>query len=106
MGPTSNIHRRKYKQNLPNNSKLSVIASGDSADGELSDEGSVDDRTPTSSTKKLHKKSPKKYPFSASKSRKAKDKSETKTRRNLRLDSSDDEAGSNGESGPEEDDNH
>merc|ERR1712029_700817 len=100
--PTSINIRRKYKQNL-NNSKLSVIASGDSADGELSDEGSVDDRTPTSSTKKLHKKSPKKYPFSASKSRK--DKSETKTRRNFRLDSSD-EAGSNDESGTEEDDNH
>merc|ERR1712029_777604 len=102
--PTSINIRRKYKQNL-NNSKLSVIASGDSADGELSDEGSVDDRTPTSSTKKLHKKSPKKYPFSASKSRKVKDKSETKTKRNLRLDSSD-EAGSNDESGTEEDDKH
>merc|ERR1712130_74550 len=85
--------------------------SGDSADGELSDDetgapGSNGDRTPSSSTKKLHKKSPKKYPFSSSKSRKAKDKSETLTRRNLRLDSSDDEAASNDESGPEEDDNH
>merc|ERR1712048_1069104 len=39
------------------------------------------------------------------KSRKSKDKSETKTRRNLRLDSSD-EAASNDESGSEEDDNH
>merc|ERR1712025_1559025 len=36
---------------------------------------------------------------------KAKEKSETKTRRNLRLDSSD-EAASNDESGTEEDDNH
>merc|ERR1712012_569910 len=94
---TTSFNRRKYKN------RLSVIASGDSADGELSDDddsGSLGDRTPTSPNKKLHKKSPKKYPFSSSKSRKAKDKSEKLTRRNLRLDSSDDEP-----SNPESDEN-
>merc|ERR1712130_426216 len=62
--PTSN-NRRKFNNKL-NRSRLAVIASGDSADGELSDDetvlnGSIGDKTPTSS-KKLHKKSPKKYP--------------------------------------------
>merc|ERR1711953_961831 len=83
-------NRRKYKQSR---SSLALVTSGDSADGELSEDegrtGSTGDRTPASSNKKLHKKSPKKYPFSSAKSRKAKDKSEKLTRRNLRLDSSD-----------------
>merc|ERR1712241_83465 len=95
-------NRRKYKQSR---SSLAIVTSGDSADGELSEEdggaGSTGDRTPVSSTKKLHKKSPKKYPFSSSKSRKAKDKGEKLTRRNLRLGSSDE--GSNHESGDDDD---
>merc|ERR1711953_1295151 len=99
--PTHN--RRKYKQSR---SSLAIVTSGDSADGELSEEdggaGSTSDRTPVSPNKKLHKKSPKKYPFSSSKSRKAKDKSEKLTRRNLRLDSSDEH--SDHESGEEDSD--
>merc|ERR1712223_1950967 len=82
---SSNNRRKQYNRKQHN-----LSASGDSADGELSDDetgahGSNGDRTPSSSTKKLHKKSPKKYPFSSSKSRKAKDKGEKLTRRNLRL---------------------
>merc|ERR1719361_1522571 len=96
-------NRRKYKQSR---SSLALVTSGDSADGELSEDegrtGSTGDRTPASSNKKLHKKSPKKYPFSSAKSRKAKDKSEKLTRRNLRLDSSDEH--SEHESGEEESD--
>merc|ERR1719471_708946 len=96
-------NRRKYKQSR---SSLALLTSGDSADGELSEDegriGSTGDRTPASSNKKLHKKSPKKYPFSSSKSRKAKDKSEKLTRRNLRLDSSDEH--SEHESGEEDSD--
>merc|ERR1711997_1003670 len=96
-------NRRKYKQSR---SSLAIVTSGDSADGELSEEdggaGSPGDRTPVSPNKKLHKKSPKKYPFSSSKSRKAKDKSEKLTRRNLRLDSSDEH--SDHESGEEDSD--
>merc|ERR1711988_362697 len=96
-------NRRKYKQSR---SSLALVTSGDSADGELSEDegrtGSTGDRTPASSNKKLHKKSPKKYPFSSSKSRKAKDKSEKLTRRNLRLDSSDEH--SEHESGEEDSD--
>ena len=98
---SSNNRRKQYNRKQHN-----LSPSGDSADGELSDDetgapGSNGDRTPSSSTKKLHKKSPKKYPFSSSKSRKAKDKGEKLTRRNLRLGSSDE--GSNHESGDDDD---
>lgn len=56
------------------------------------------DRTPGSSQKKMHKKSPKKYPGSSSKGRKARDRAEKNTRRHLRLDSSDNDEASERES--------
>ena len=59
------------------------------------------DRTPGSSQKKMHKKSPKKYPGSSSKGRKARDRSEKQTRRHLRLDSSDNDEASERESDDE-----
>ena len=46
----------------------------------------------------MHKKSPKKYPGSSSKGRKGRDRSEKKTRRHLRLDSSDNDEASEHES--------
>merc|ERR1712108_131169 len=60
-GASNNINRRKNRLN-----RSLVTPSGDSADGELSEDeasGQSGDRTATSSTKKLHKKSPKKVAF-------------------------------------------
>merc|ERR1712037_225213 len=66
-----------------------VTPSGDSADGELSEDeasGQSGDRTATSSTKKLHKKSPKKSHFSSfSRNRTVKDRSEKVTKKSLRI---------------------
>merc|ERR1711974_525768 len=73
-GASNNINRRKNRLN-----RSLVTPSGDSADGELSEDeasGQSGDRTATSSTKKLHKKSPKKSHFSSfSRNRKVKDRS-------------------------------
>merc|ERR1712110_420255 len=49
----------------------------------------------------MHKKSPKKYPGSSSKGRKARDRTEKQTRRHLRLDSSDNDEASERESDEE-----
>merc|ERR1712072_1003060 len=60
-GASNNINRRKNRLN-----RSLVTPSGDSADGELSEDeasGQSGDRTATSSTKKLHKKIPKKVTF-------------------------------------------
>merc|ERR1712228_484137 len=60
-GASNNINRRKNRLN-----RSLVTPSGDSADGELSEDeasGQSGDRTTTSSTKKLHKKSPEKVSF-------------------------------------------
>merc|ERR1712107_959677 len=60
-GASNNINRRKNRLN-----RSLIAPSGDSADGELSeDEASSQsgDRTTTSSTKKLHKKIPEKVAF-------------------------------------------
>jgi len=86
-------NRRKFSRL---NRSVVVTPSGDSADGELSEDdrytGSSGDKTPTSS-KKLHKKSPKKsYSSSFSRSRKAKDRSEKLTKKNLRRIDSSEEA--------------
>merc|ERR1712013_487759 len=72
-----------------------IAPSGDSADGELSEDeasGQPGDRTTTSSTKKLHKKSPKKSHFSSfSRNRKVKDRSEKVTKQSLRIRDTSDE---------------
>merc|ERR1712183_683216 len=64
-------------------------------DGELSEDeasGQSGDRTATSSTKKLHKKSPKKSHFSSfSRNRKVKDRSEKVTKKSLRIRDTSDE---------------
>ena len=83
-GASNNINRRKNRLN-----RSLVTPSGDSADGELSEDeasGQSGDRTATSSTKKLHKKSPKKSHFSSiSRNRKVKDRSEKVTKKSLRF---------------------
>merc|ERR1712154_395576 len=77
-------NRRKFSRM---NRSVVVTPSGDSADGELSEDdrytGSSGDRTPTSS-KKLHKKSPKKSFSSSFGRRKAKERSEKLTKKNLK----------------------
>merc|ERR1712098_667318 len=76
-------NRRKYSRM----NRSVVSPSGDSADGELSEDdrytGSSGDKTPTSS-KKLHKKSPKKSFSSSFGRRKAKERSEKLTKKNLK----------------------
>merc|ERR1712223_1786942 len=60
-GASNNINRRKNRLN-----RSLIAPSGDSADGELSEDeasGQSGDRTTTSSTKKLHKKIPEKVAF-------------------------------------------
>merc|ERR1712106_1248464 len=89
-------NRRKFSRL---NRSVVVTPSGDSADGELSEDdrytGSSGDKTPTSS-KSCTKKSPKKsYSSSFSRSRKAKDRSEKLTKKNLRRIDSSDEASEN-----------
>merc|ERR1711963_658708 len=83
-GASNNINRRKNRLN-----RSLIAPSGDSADGELSEDeasGQSGDRTTTSSTKKLHKKSPKKSHFSSfSRNRKVKDRSEKVTKQSLRI---------------------
>merc|ERR1711892_620354 len=87
------------------NRSVVVTPSGDSADGELSeddrDTGSSGDRTPTSS-KKLHKISPKKSFSSSFGRRKAKERSEKMTKKGIRRVESSDE-GSENESGDDSD---
>merc|ERR1719431_151727 len=77
-------NRRKFSRM---NRSVVVTPSGDSADGELSEDdrytGSSGDRTPTSS-KKLHKKSPKKSFSSSFGRRKAKERGEKLTKKNLK----------------------
>merc|ERR1712228_812568 len=89
-GASNNINRRKNRLN-----RSLVTPSGDSADGELSEDeasGQSGDRTTTSSTKKLHKKSPKKSHFSSfSRNRKVKDRSEKVTKKSLRIRDTSDE---------------
>merc|ERR1719220_1227741 len=89
-GASNNINRRKNRLN-----RSLVTPSGDSADGELSEDeasGQSGDRTATSSTKKLHKKSPKKSHFSSfSRNRKVKDRSEKVTKKSLRIRDTSDE---------------
>merc|ERR1712083_1078729 len=88
-GASNNINRRKNRLN-----RSLVTPSGDSADGELSEDeasGQSGDRTATSSTKKLHKKSPKKSHFSFSRNRKVKDRSEKVTKKSLRIRDTSDE---------------
>merc|ERR1712066_643822 len=89
-GASNNINRRKNRLN-----RSLVTPSGDSADGELSEDeasGQSGDRTTTSSTKKLHKKSPKKSHFSSfSRTRKVKDRSEKVTKKSLRIRDTSDE---------------
>merc|ERR1711971_806025 len=90
-GASNNINRRKNRLN-----RSLVTPSGDSADGELSEDeasGQSGDRTATSSTKKLHKKSPKKSHFSSfSRNRKVKgDRSENVTKKSLRIRDTSDE---------------
>merc|ERR1712037_1063097 len=83
-------NRRKNRLN-----RSLVTPSGDSADGEPSEDeasGQSGDRTATSSTKKLHKKSPKKSHFSSfSRNRKVKDRSEKVTKKSLRIRDTSDE---------------
>merc|ERR1712108_49978 len=89
-GASNNINRRKNRLN-----RSLVTPSGDSADGELSEDeasGQSGDRTATSSTKKLHKKSQKKSHFSSfSRNRKVKDRSEKVTKKSLRIRDTSDE---------------
>merc|ERR1712223_1908031 len=89
-GAPNNINRRKNRLN-----RSLIAPSGDSADGELSEDeasGQSGDRTTTSSTKKLHKKSPKKSHFSSfSRNRKVKDRSEKVTKQSLRIRDTSDE---------------
>merc|ERR1712088_266968 len=89
-GASNNINRRKNRLN-----RSLIAPSGDSADGELSEDeasGQSGDRTTTSSTKKLHKKSPKKSHFSSfSRNRKVKDRSEKVTKKSLRIRDTSDE---------------
>merc|ERR1711971_346731 len=90
-GVSNNINRRKNRLN-----RSLVTPSGDSADGELSEDeasGQSGDRTATSSTKKLHKKIPEKSHFSSfSRSRKVKgDRSEKVTKKSLRIRDTSDE---------------
>merc|ERR1712047_162173 len=89
-GASNNINRRKNRLN-----RSLIAPSGDSADGELSEDeasGQSGDRTTTSSTKKLHKKSPKKSHFSSfSRNRKVKDRSEKVTKQSLRIRDTSDE---------------
>merc|ERR1712106_929284 len=96
-------NRRKFSRL---NRSVVVTPSGDSADGELSeddrDTGSSGDRTPTSS-KKLHKISPKKSFSSSFGRRKAKESSEKMTKKGIRRVESSDE-GSENESGDDSDD--
>merc|ERR550534_2552829 len=89
-GASNNINRRKNRLN-----RSLVTPSGDSADGELPEDeasGQSGDRTATSSTKKLHKKSPKKSHFSSfSRNRKVKDRSEKVTKKSLGIRDTSDE---------------
>merc|ERR1712047_926 len=89
-GASNNINRRKNRLN-----RSLVAPSGDSADGELSEDeasGQSGDRTTTSSTRKLQKKSPKKSHFSSfSRNRKVKDRSEKVTKQSLRIRDTSDE---------------
>merc|ERR1712228_618339 len=89
-GASNNINRRKNRLN-----RSLIAPSGDSADGEMGEDeasGQSGDRTTTSSTKKLHKKSPKKSHFSSfSRNRKVKDRSEKVTKQSLRIRDTSDE---------------
>merc|ERR1719319_1201973 len=95
-GASNSINRRKNRPGV-----TAAAPSGDSADGELSEDDSQarsGDKTSTSPNKKLHKKSPKKsFNSSFSRARKAKREGEKLTKKSLRIHDTSDEENSEGE---------
>merc|ERR1719319_288411 len=95
-GASNSINRRKNRPGV-----TAAAPSGDSADGELSEDDSQarsGDKTSTSPNKKLHKKSPKKsFNSSFSRARKAKREGEMLTKKSLRIHDTSDEENSEGE---------